>query len=199
MNLVLATTNRCKVAELTQLLSLEGVLALDAFRDYAPPEETGATFEANAILKARSLMQHVGLPALGEDSGLCVDALGGAPGIHSARYAPGTDADRVSALLSALRDVPAGKRAASFQCALCLCLPDQPPTVVRAECRGEIAFVQRGAEGFGYDPVFVISPMGQTFAELPMAEKLRHSHRAKAAAALFPHIQAMRSLQERRR
>jgi len=150
--------------------------------------ETGSTFEENALIKAQAACSDTGLPALGEDSGLAVDALGGEPGIHSARWVPGTDADRVEALLRRMSEVPDGRRSGRYVSCIALVSPLGQEHIVRGELEGSIGHKPRGTGGFGYDPVFVL-PDGLTTAEIPLADKNRISHRAKAfkkAMALLP-------------
>jgi XTP/dITP diphosphohydrolase len=150
------------------------------------PEETGATYRDNAILKARAAARLTGSPAVADDSGLEVDALGGAPGLLSARYGgPGLDdAGRCARLLAELRDVPEARRTARFRCVLALVEPGGREQVVEGVAEGRIAEAPRGRGGFGYDPVFYYPPLGRTFAELTDAEKAEVSHRGRAARAL---------------
>lgn len=146
------------------------------------PEENGQSFEENAIIKARAAMETCGLPCIADDSGLEVAALGGAPGVHSARYCPGTDLDRVNYLLKNME----GKtdRAGSFVSAVACVFPDGSQIVVRGECHGEILRRMQGQGGFGYDPIFYVPSEGCTFAEMPQDRKNQISHRA-AAMELF--------------
>lgn len=191
--LMLATGSSGKVAELSALLALHPVLAgisLLTPRDWPHPlpdvEETGATFEENALLKARALAGATGLPALADDSGLCVDALGGAPGVYSARWA-GPDADdarRNEKLLARLAGVPSPQRAARFICAVALALPDGAAHTAEGACEGEILEAPRGEGGFGYDPLFLLPDLGCTMAELTSDRKNARSHRARAVAGL---------------
>ena len=151
------------------------------------PEETGLSFVENAILKARHAARISGLPALADDSGLAVDALGGAPGIYSARYAGGLgDAANNAKLLEALRDVPDAERGAQFVCALALVRHADDPLPILCEglWHGRILFEARGAGGFGYDPLFWVPECDCASAELPAAEKNRLSHRARAMVQL---------------
>lgn len=150
------------------------------------PAETGATYRDNALLKARAAARLTGLPALADDSGLEVDALGGAPGLFSARYGgPGLDdAGRCARLLAALRGVPEGRRTARFRCVIALVDPRGGEHVVEGVAEGRIAEAPRGGGGFGYDPVFYYPPLGRTFAELTDTEKAEVSHRGRAARAL---------------
>ena len=190
---VFATGNAGKLREVRALLAspeLE-IVGLDAVGPVALPEE-GDDYEANAVAKARAVAQACGLPALGDDSGLEVEALGGAPGPRSARFGgPGLDdAGRVRHLLAALRGVPSERRAARFVCVAALALPDGETVTARGECAGWIAEAPRGTGGFGYDPVFEVAPGGPTMAELPADEKQRVSHRGRAFRALAPALRA---------
>jgi XTP/dITP diphosphohydrolase len=186
--LALATTNRGKLAEVAAILGARGVevVAADALVPDWHVVEDGMTFVENARAKALDLARRAGIPALGDDSGLEVVALGGRPGVRSARYAGegAGDAANVARLLAELRDAPEGRRGAVFRCALALAWPDG--TVVEAEgcCEGMIARAPRGSSGFGYDPVFVDLATGLTFAELPAAVKNERSHRRRALEAL---------------
>lgn len=183
--LLLATNNRGKAAEYRRLLA--GV----PFQLVTPEEigiataieETGKTFAENAILKATTLAQESGLPALADDSGLEVEALNGAPGTLSARYAGAnaTDDDRVKFLLEKLKGVPPEKRAARFVCVIAIAAPDGSVELCQGECPGVITLEPQGTHGFGYDPVFLIPALNRTMAELTMEQKNAFSHRAKAA------------------
>ena len=199
--LMLATTNPGKVREFQALLG-----QYDSFKELtlltpkdwptALPEveETGATFAENARLKAVALARATGLPALADDSGLCVDALGGAPGLHSARWAGAgaTDADRNTRLLARLAGVPAAERTARYVCAVSLAGPDGNSVEAEGKCSGVILNAPSGANGFGYDPLFFARELGRTMAELTEAEKNRVSHRARALAALLARTEAAR-------
>ena len=186
--LVFATHNRGKLAELVELAAPLGfeVLPASGFPGLEPPEEDAATFAGNAAKKARHTARFTGLPALADDSGLEVDFLGGAPGVHSARFAgPGArDADNNRKLLALLADVPAGQRGARFRCAVALADPAGPlgetVHVTTGACEGEILTAPRGEGGFGYDPLFFVASEGLTFAELPSTAKHRLSHRGHA-------------------
>jgi XTP/dITP diphosphohydrolase len=185
--IVLATLNPGKVRELARLL---GDLPIDLVslvevRGASLPAETGATYAENALIKARAAHRLTGHAALGDDSGLEVDALGGAPGLHSARFGgPGLDdAGRVALLLEQLRAVPAGNRTARFRCVLALVDETGREDTVEGVAEGEIALAPRGAGGFGYDPVFFYPPLGLTFSELTERDKERVSHRGRAARA----------------
>jgi XTP/dITP diphosphohydrolase len=188
--LLVATTNRGKLRELTALLAdlgLELVTPADVGLDLDVPE-TGATFAANALLKARAFAAASGLPTLADDSGLEVDDLDGFPGVQSARWVPGSDADRVAALLARIADVPAPRRTARFRSVAALAWPDGHAETADGHVEGRIAAAPRGDGGFGYDPVFLVEDGGYagdcTMAELPPAEKNRLSHRARAVAGL---------------
>ena len=186
---VLASGNPGKLRELAELLAAFRVeLVSQVSLGVAPAEESGATFIENALIKARNAAAVTGLPALADDSGLVVDALGGAPGIRSARFASvdATDADNVAHLLEQLADVPAGERNAHFHCSIVLMrsAADPAPVIAQGEWYGEIAATPSGSGGFGYDPVFYDATLGVTAAELDRAVKNRVSHRGKALAAL---------------
>ncbi|NIC29457.1 XTP/dITP diphosphatase [Serratia plymuthica] len=192
---VLATGNPGKVRELADLLAdfgLNVVAQTELGVDSA--EETGLTFIENAILKARHAAQITGLPAIADDSGLAVDALGGAPGIYSARYAgvDASDQQNLDKLLVALKDVPQGSRSAQFHCVLVYMrhAEDPTPLVFHGSWAGEITFESAGAGGFGYDPVFYVPELGRTAAELSRDEKSAVSHRGKALKLM---LEAMRN------
>ncbi|MFN7945622.1 MAG: RdgB/HAM1 family non-canonical purine NTP pyrophosphatase [Blastocatellia bacterium] len=195
--LLIASTNPGKVAEFRRLLSdlpLE-VIGLESLPAPLPaPAETGHTFAANALLKAQYYFSHTGLLALADDSGLEVDALGGAPGIYSARYAGAnaTDAERIVRLLDELKNVPDEQRTARFRCAIALVgvIGAGPETeVFEGVCEGLITREPRGVKGFGYDPVFLDAQLQRTFAELPPEEKAARSHRGRALAAALEFLQ----------
>jgi XTP/dITP diphosphohydrolase len=183
--LLLATNNQGKIREYTSLLRgipLEMVTpaGLGIFTEI---DEAGTSFEENARLKATALAQESGLLSLADDSGLEVDALGGEPGVHSARYAGegASDADRINYLLDKLKDIPEGRRTARFHCIIAIAEPGGMVEFFSGECRGVIAATPRGNQGFGYDPVFYVPELGKTFAELTENEKNKISHRARAA------------------
>jgi XTP/dITP diphosphohydrolase len=188
VDLVLASGNRGKAREIGALLAPLGwTLLSQADLGVAEVEETGATFVENALLKARHAAGATGRAALADDSGLEVDALGGAPGVHSARYAGGAgDAANVAKLLEALRGVPAARRTARFRCVLALVrsADDPAPLIAEGAWEGAIAEAPRGANGFGYDPVFLVPELGCTAAELEPAVKNARSHRGQALARL---------------
>ena len=186
--LVLATKNRGKVKELVDMLSdIEGleIMSLLDFPEDKVPEikETGSTFEENAFIKAYEVAKATGLPALADDSGLEVDALGGKPGVRSARFGGEglSDAERNEKLLKLLENVDERNRTARFRCCMVLVVPPEfDKYVTEGVCEGVIAFKPKGKHGFGYDPIFYVPRLGKTMAELPREEKNRISHRAQA-------------------
>lgn len=184
--LVLATLNSAKAYEIAALLgdiSFE-VVALAVFPAARLPPEGESSYAANALAKARATARLSGSLALADDSGLEVDALGGRPGISSARYGgPGaSDSERCAQLLEALRGIPAEARGARYRCVIALADPTGCERVVEGVVEGRIALEPRGEQGFGYDPIFLYQPLGQTFAELAPEAKNRVSHRARALA-----------------
>ncbi|MCW0394586.1 dITP/XTP pyrophosphatase [Xanthomonas sacchari] len=189
MKLVLASSNAGKLEELHALLDDIGVeLIAQSTLGVSDADETGLTFVENALLKARHAARVTGLPALADDSGICVDALHGAPGLYSARYAGehGNAQANIDKLLDALRDVPDAQRGAHFYCVLVLLrhAEDPQPLLVEGRWRGRIAHARAGTGGHGYDPVFLDPDHGQTAAEMPLALKNRISHRALALQQL---------------
>lgn len=192
--LLLATGNPGKLAEMRTLLAPLGVHVVAPAEVGWPAQvpEDGETLEANALTKARAACRETGLAAVADDSGLFVDALGGAPGVRSARYAgPAQDpAANCAKLLEALAGVPAADRGAEFRCVVALVAPDGAETVFDGRCRGWIALAPRGEGGFGYDPLFLAEGEERTFAELPAVEKHRRSHRGRALAALRAYLTA---------
>lgn len=188
MKFVLASRNPKKLQELQDILKFNGIEILPLPEDAPEPEENGASFEENALIKARSACAHTGLPALADDSGLCVDALDGAPGIRSARYCEGTDADRNALLLHRLASVPDEDRGARFVCAIACVFPDGREITVDGMCEGKILRQASGSGGFGYDPLFYVPEFQCTFAELPAQIKNKISHRAIALDALAERI-----------
>lgn len=184
MKFVLASHNRGKLAEMQRILGqlgVEVVLQSDLGLELEP-EENGSTFAENAAIKARAVMEASGLPAIADDSGLCVDALNGAPGIYSARYG-GLDSDqaRYRLLLENLRG--AGSRGAHFHTAVACCFPDGDVLEAEGDCFGTIAYAPQGEGGFGYDPVFFVPQLRKTFAQLTPEEKNAISHRGNALRA----------------
>ncbi len=189
--LILATRNQGKRREIQDMLSSDiQVLSLDAFPNAPEVIEDGETFEANAIKKAREIAKYTGLPALADDSGLVVDALNGAPGIYSARYAgeDATDKANNDKLIKNLRDIPESQRTAHFCCAMTLASPDGRVQTAEAIWEGRILTTPRGANGFGYDPLFYVPTHNATSAELSSDEKNRLSHRGQALRAILPLI-----------
>ena len=193
--LVLASGNRGKLAEFAELFAGTGIDVLDqGALGVAEVEETGLTFVENALIKARHAARLTGLPALGDDSGICVDALGGAPGLYSARYA-GVHGDaraNIDKLLAEMREVSDAERTAHFVAVIVLLrYPDDPqPLIAEGRWHGRIASAPRGAGGFGYDPVFVSDAHGCTAAELDASTKHAVSHRGVAMAMLRSRIHA---------
>jgi XTP/dITP diphosphohydrolase len=186
---VLASDNQGKLAEIQSLLADTGIeVVAQGELGLSSPEETGSTFVENAICKARHAAFATSLPAIADDSGLAVDALSGAPGIRSARYAgdDASDAENVDKLLSALVDLPAEQRQARFHCVLVAMRSgnDPAPVIAHGDWRGEIAFNASGSNGFGYDPIFYVPGLGATAAELPYDVKNRLSHRGQAHVKL---------------
>jgi XTP/dITP diphosphohydrolase len=185
MQLVLATNNKDKVREIKK--ALEGldihILTAGDFDDFPEIEETGATLEENAVLKAEGIFAFTGLPALADDSGLEVDYLNGAPGVYSSRYAgPGcTYDDNNNKLLKEMSGVPKDKRTARFRCVIAVCFGEHDTHTVDATAEGFIAETKSVAKGgFGYDPVFYFPPLKKTFAELSLSQKNAVSHRGRA-------------------
>lgn len=185
MKFILASNNQKKLLELRAILGALGheVVSLAQCGVVSEPEETGQTFEENALIKARSACRASGLAAVADDSGLEVDALHGAPGVHSARYCEGTDEDRVQLLLHNMKNVPEAQRTARFVSAVACVFPDGREIVTRGQCEGVILTQCRGSGGFGYDPVFYVPAEEMTFAQLPPGRKNAISHRGKALQA----------------
>ena len=186
--LVIASGNAGKIREFQGLLQALPVTVRPQ-PEGLEVEETGSTFAANARLKAQAVAATTGEWALADDSGLSVDALDGAPGVHSARYAP-TDPERIARLLKALNG--SEQRQAHFCAALCIAAPDGSVLLeVEGRCDGLITASPRGEQGFGYDPIFEVAGTGRTFAEMPLADKKQHGHRGKAFAALEPQLRSL--------
>ena len=182
MKLVLASKNKKKITEMNQILEALGVEVCsqaEAGVDIEV-EETGTTFEENSLLKAKAVMEKSGMPAIADDSGLCVDALGGAPGVYSARYGGEglDDVGRYRLLLENLKGL--SPRTAKFVSVITCCFPNGDVLTARGECPGTIAFAPQGDNGFGYDPVFWLPQMKKTFAQLSAEEKNAISHRGNA-------------------
>ena len=189
--LLVATTNRGKFAEVESSLKYLPlkILPLQSLGNFPVVIEDGATYEENALKKARTLAEYSGYVTLADDSGLEVDALNGAPGIYSARYCgeEGNDQKNNDKLLAVLKHVPDEKRTARFVCVLALCGPNPSGMkgwTVRESCEGRIAFAPKGSGGFGYDPIFFYPPWGMTFGEIDRETKARVSHRGKALKKL---------------
>ena len=189
---VLATHNPGKLAEMKAILSGLGVEVLSPAEAGVNVEvgETGSTFAENAMLKAKAVCAAAGLPAIADDSGLCVDALNGGPGVYSARYGGDglDDRGRCMLLLNNMRGQTT--RAAHFTCAVCCAFPDGNTLTAEGRCDGAIAFAPLGAGGFGYDPVFLIPERGKTFGQLTAEEKRAISHRGKALSAFAENLKS---------
>ncbi len=196
MKLLIATNNPGKLKEyrdLLQGLPLEITNLQEEGIDFEP-EETGSTFEENATLKARAFAAQSGLPTLADDSGLEIDALGGAPGVHSARYGGtrrGEDTYRYEMVLRQLEGVPSARRTARFRCVVAVAMPDGRLATADGKVEGVIAREPRGDQGFGYDPIFFIPEFNCTMAQLPLETKNRISHRARAVQAARPILERL--------
>lgn len=193
MKLVLATKNQGKVIEFRRILEELGatnleVLGLDSFPEIGDIEETGNTFQENSLLKARTISEITGLAALADDSGICVDALDGAPGIYSARYSGNGDAANNVKLLAELREVPDDKRTAYFICVAAFVRPDGFEKLSEGRFYGRILHEVRGLGGFGYDPLFQPDGLSCSAAELSAQQKDAISHRGIALRAIAPYI-----------
>ncbi|MFI7006804.1 RdgB/HAM1 family non-canonical purine NTP pyrophosphatase [Streptomyces sp. NPDC050145] len=196
--LILATRNNGKIVELRSILADAGLphdlVGADAYPDVPDVRETGVTFAENALLKAHALARATGLPAVADDSGLCVDVLGGAPGIFSARWAGrhGDDKANLDLLLAQLGDIDEDRhRTAHFACAAALALPDGTERVVEGQLRGTLRHKPSGTNGFGYDPILQPDGETRTCAELTPSEKNAISHRGKAFRALVPVVKEL--------
>ena len=193
MKLVLASNNAHKLEEISKILSTLGmeVIPQKELNINIEPDETGETFEENSYIKAKAIMDACGLPTIADDSGLMVDALGGAPGVHTARFGGEnvrTDRERYEYLLRQMEGVPQDQRGAKFVTVITLLFPDGRKVVARGECHGRILFAAAGENGFGYDPVFYSNDAGNSFALLPPEVKNSLSHRARALKALVDKI-----------
>ena len=188
MKFIIATNNKKKLVEMERILKplgIEAVSAKDAGVVLDEVDETGTTFGENAFLKANAAYVKTGMPAVADDSGICVDALGGRPGIFSARYSPEdcvTDEDRTAKILEELQGVPDEKRGAHYTCAICCILPDGSKIEIEETCEGKIGYEFIGDGGFGYDPIFYFGD--KTFAQISGEEKDKVSHRGKALRKL---------------
>lgn len=192
MDFILATNNMKKLAEMQRILSPLGINVVTAKmlgKQLEDVEEDGKTFEDNAKLKARAACKEMNMPAIADDSGLCVDYLDGAPGIFSARFAGehGNDEKNNDLLLEKLDGVPLEKRTAHYVCAICCTFPDGREIVVRGECNGVIGFEREGHEGFGYDPLFLVD--GKAFGRYTAEEKDKISHRGNALRLLTKELE----------
>ena len=191
--LLIATRNRDKVREIRTMLAALPVTILTAadLEDVPEVEEDAPTLEGNAIKKAKTLFEATGLPTLADDTGLEVEALGGAPGVYSSRYSgPGaTYEDNVRKLLKAMEHIPPGHRRARFRTVVAFVHKGGVETV-EGICEGEITTAPRGTQNFGYDPVFFVPELGKTMAEMTMEEKNRISHRGRALRAMYPKLEA---------
>jgi XTP/dITP diphosphohydrolase len=194
--LVVASFNRAKAREIAQIIASQGldfeVVSLAEFPNATLPPETGATFAANATAKALDAARVTGLPAVADDSGLEVDALGGEPGIRSARYVEGGDEARFRKVLELMRDVPDGQRSARFRCAAAYATPAGETALAEGTCEGAIAREPAGSGGFGYDPILIPEGYTVTMAQLTPEQKHAISHRGKAFRALARIIQQER-------
>ena len=184
MIFVIASHNKKKIEELERILSPLGIYAKtpeQLGKESIDVEETGTTFEENALLKAKTICELTGMPAIADDSGLVVDALGGQPGVYSARYAGpnATDADKIQKLLTELMKTGDSDRSAHFECVICCYFPNGETIVAHGRCDGTIGYAPRGINGFGYDPIFFVEG-NKTFAELSDNQKDVISHRGRA-------------------
>ncbi|UJW33124.1 RdgB/HAM1 family non-canonical purine NTP pyrophosphatase [Saccharothrix sp. AJ9571] len=196
--LLVASRNAKKLGELRRILDAEGlggieVVGLGDVPEFPEAPETGATFEENALAKARDAAAATGLPSVADDSGLAVDALNGMPGVLSARWSGGHGDDQANLdlVLAQLSDTPDDRRGAAFVCAAALVIPDGEELVVRGEWRGVLLREERGSNGFGYDPIFVPDGETRASAELDPSEKDALSHRGRAMRALLPHLRSL--------
>ncbi len=187
---IIATHNQHKLSELERILTPLKIDAATAQLDEV--EETGTTFAENAFLKAEAACRQTGMPAVADDSGLMVDALKGAPGVYSARYAGegASDMDRIQKLLLNLKDVPKERRTAKFVCAICCVYPNGDIVTAHGECAGTIGFEPQGSDGFGYDPIFFINE--KSFAQLTAEEKDKISHRGRALKEFAAQLQQIK-------
>ncbi|MBM7772372.1 XTP/dITP diphosphohydrolase [Actinokineospora baliensis] len=193
---LLASRNAKKLAELRRILAAEHVEGIEVVGladvpEYPEAPETGATFEDNALAKARDAAAATGLPSIADDSGIAVDALNGMPGVLSARWSGQGDTANVALVLSQLHDTPDPRRGGGFVCAIALVHPDGTETVLRADWRGTITREPTGTNGFGYDPIFRPDGHDRTSAELTAEEKDAISHRGQALRLLLPHLVAL--------
>ncbi|MFZ5594728.1 MAG: XTP/dITP diphosphatase [Pseudomonadota bacterium] len=195
--IILASNNAGKAREIGEMLAGHGIEVLPQSAFGVPEiEETGLSFVENAILKARNAAEHTGLPAIADDSGLEVDALNGAPGIYSARYAgpEATDQDNLEKLLAVLAEVPAEQRTARFQCVMVYMshASDPTPVICQGTWEGSLLTVPQGTNGFGYDPIFLVPRRNRSAAELPADVKNRLSHRGQALRKMIAILSSAR-------
>lgn len=193
--LILATRNKGKIEEMKTMLSEYGieVKGVSDYPECPEVEEDGDTFQQNAIKKAETIANILGIPALADDSGLEVDPLEGRPGVYSARFAGpnATDGDNIRKLIESLKDVPAGDRSARFRCVLALAVPGKNTWTSEGTCEGHIVLEPKGTEGFGYDPVFYLPEKGKTMAQLTKDEKNQISHRGKAVRQFLREVASL--------
>ena len=193
--ILIATRNRGKVKEIQDMVSELSVrfLSLDDVAHAPDVEEDGTTFEENALKKARVMAGIFGIPTLADDSGLCVDALGGRPGVLSARYGgeDASDEEKCLRIIAEMADVPDGRRTARFECVLAVVTPDREEQVFTGTCAGLITHKLRGTSGFGYDPIFLFEDAGCTFAQMSRDAKNRVSHRGKALRAFSTYLRTL--------
>lgn len=191
MKFILASHNKKKLSEVSAIVENLGIELLPQPDLGGNIEENGSSFEENALIKATEVLKRTGLPAIADDSGLCVDALNGEPGIYSARYGEEglDDLGRNNLLLKNMEGIPKGKRGAKFVCAIACAFSDREPIIVRGECQGEISFERKGDGGFGYDPLFYVPQYDMTFAQLSSDIKNKISHRAIALKKLSDKFQ----------
>lgn len=194
MEFVLASNNKKKIAELQAILSSKlpniKILSLSDIGFTGDIEENGTTFEENSVIKA-SVPAKMGYIGIADDSGLCVDALNGAPGIYSARYSGGGDEENIRLLLENMKNVPTGERGAHFVCVMSCVFPDGKIISVKGTVSGQILEKRKGTGGFGYDPLFYYPPFDKTFSELSQEEKNKISHRAQAIQKLTERLEEL--------
>lgn len=192
LQVVLASRNPKKLVELRRILTSRlptvEVLGLDDVTPFDEPAETEPTFDGNALIKARACLAATGLPSLADDSGLCVDALNGMPGVLSARWSGEGDRANNALLLRQIADVPEARRTAQFHCSVAMCLPDGTELLEHGDMPGRILRAEQGDGGFGYDPLFAADGHDVSTAQLSAADKDAISHRGKALRAIAPHL-----------
>lgn len=194
MELVIASSNKNKIFEINNKFQSLGITfkTVSEFPEIGEIEETGSTFKENALIKARAVCAHTGLTAMADDSGLIVDSLNGEPGVYSARWMGlTTDEEKNLMLLKKLGGLPKEKRTARFVCVIAIVCPDNREFTAEGVCEGLIADIPSGSGGFGYDPVFYVEQLGNTMAQISIAEKNRISHRAKALDSVTDILKAL--------